>query len=74
MMKKKISYEKHAAQARFVMKQNAPHDLSIKNAPQAGFFDHVFMSTLSCKCSMYFFFHKPQLRIFFFELINGLIN
>jgi len=41
MIKKKISYEKHAPQARFFMKQkNAPQARLIKqNAPQAGFFD-----------------------------------
>jgi len=40
MIKKKISYEKHAPQVRFFMKQNAPQARLIKqNAPQAGFLD-----------------------------------
>jgi hypothetical protein len=40
MIKKKISNEKHAPQARFSMKQNVPQLRLIKqNAPQAGFFD-----------------------------------
>jgi len=40
MIKKRICYEKHAPQARFLMKQNAPQARLIKqNAPQAGFFD-----------------------------------
>jgi len=40
MIKKKISYEKHAPQARFFMKRNAPQARLIKkNAPQAGFFE-----------------------------------
>jgi len=40
MIKKKTFYEKHAQQARFLMKQNAPQARLIKqNAPQAGFFD-----------------------------------
>jgi len=53
MIKKKISYKKHAPQARFLMKQNGPQARHMKqNAPQAGFFDLVLMGTLSCKCSM----------------------
>jgi len=37
---KKKKYEKNAPQARFVMKQNAPHARLMKqNAPQARFFD-----------------------------------
>jgi len=53
MIKKKISYEKHAPQARFLMKQIAPQARLIKqNAPQAGFLNQLLMSTLSCKCSM----------------------
>jgi len=40
MIKKKISYEKHAPQGRFLLKQNAPQArLMIQNAPQAGSFD-----------------------------------
>jgi len=40
IIKKKISNEKHAPQARFLIKQNAPQARLIKqNAPQAGFFD-----------------------------------
>ena len=40
MIKKRISYEKNAPQARFFMKQNAPQARLIKqNAPQAGFFE-----------------------------------
>jgi len=40
MIKKEISYELHAPQVRFFMKQNAPQARLIKeNAPQAGFFD-----------------------------------
>ena len=40
MIRKKISYEKHAPQARFYMNQNAQQAILIKqNAPQAGFFD-----------------------------------
>jgi len=40
MIKKKISCEKHAPQARFFMKQNAPQARLIKqNVPQAGCFD-----------------------------------
>jgi len=40
MIKKKISYEKHAPQARFLMKPNAPQARLMKqNAPQARFFD-----------------------------------
>jgi len=40
MIKKKIFYEKNAAQARFIMNQNAPQARLIKqNAPQAGFFE-----------------------------------
>jgi len=42
MIKKKISYEKHAPQARLIK----------QIAPQAGFLDLVLMGTLSCKCSM----------------------
>jgi len=39
MIKEKIFYEKHAPQARFLMKTNAPQVRLIKqNAPQAGFF------------------------------------
>jgi len=68
MIKKKISYEKHAPQARFLMKPNAPQTRLMKqNAPQARFFDSVLMGTPSCKCSMQFFFHESQLRIFFFN-------
>jgi len=40
MIKKKIFYEKHAPQARFLIKQNALQARLIKqNAPQARFFD-----------------------------------
>jgi len=40
MIKKKIAYEKHAPQARFLMRQNVPQARLIKqNAPQAGFLD-----------------------------------
>jgi len=39
-IKKKISYGKHAPQARFLTKQNVLQARLIKqNAPQAGFFD-----------------------------------
>jgi len=38
MIRKKISDEKHAPQARFFMKQNSPQARLIEqNAPQAGF-------------------------------------
>jgi len=64
---KKQSYKKNAPQARFLMKQNAPQARHMKqNAPQARIFDQVLMGTLSCWHSMYFIFHKSQLRIFFF--------
>jgi len=67
MIKKKISYEKHALQARCFMKQNAPQTRLIKqNALQAGFLVSVLMGTLSCKRSIYFFFHDLQLRNFIF--------
>jgi len=40
MIRKKISYEERAPQARFFMKQNAPQARLIKqNARQAGFLD-----------------------------------
>jgi len=40
MIKKKISYQKYALQARFLMNQNAPQARLIKqNAPQARFFE-----------------------------------
>jgi len=40
MIEKRISNEKNAPQARFLMKQNALQAKLIKqNAPQAGFFD-----------------------------------
>jgi len=59
----KIFYGKHAPQARFLVKQNAP---------KARFFEQVLMVGLSYWYSMYleFIFHKSQLRIFFFWLIN----
>ena len=45
---KKILYEKNAAQARFLTKQNAPQARLIKqNAPQARIFDAVLMGILS---------------------------
>jgi len=53
IIKKKISSEKHASQAKFLMKQNAPQARLIKqNAPQAGFLDQVLMGTLSFECIM----------------------
>jgi len=39
MIKKKISYQKYALQARFLMNQNAPQGLIKQNAPQARFFE-----------------------------------
>ena len=64
---KQKNYEKNAPQATFFVKQNAPQARLIKqNAPQAGIFDAVLMGTLSYLYSMYFIFHKSQLRIFFF--------
>jgi len=40
MIKQNISYEKHAPQAKFSTKQNAPQARLMKqNAPQDGFFD-----------------------------------
>jgi len=53
MIKNKISYEKHAPQARFLINQIAPQARLIKqNAPKARFSDLALMGTLSCKCSM----------------------
>ena len=69
--KKKV-YDKNAPQARFFMEQNAPQARLMKpNAPQARFFDEVLMGTLSYWYDMYFIFHKSQIRIFFFQLINN---
>jgi len=49
----------------FVIKQNAPQARFIKqNTPQARIFDAVLMGTLSYLYSMYSFFHKSQLKIF----------
>jgi len=40
MIKKKIFHQKHALNARFLMKLNAPQARLVKqNAPQAGFLD-----------------------------------
>jgi len=51
----------------FFVKQNALQArFSKQNAPQANFFDEVLMGTLSYSYSMYFIFHKSQLKIFFF--------
>jgi len=64
-------YEKNAPQARFFMKQNAPQAKLMKqNAPQARLCDLVLMGTLSYWYSMSFIFHKSQLRIFFFHLMD----
>ena len=61
MIKKKIFYETNTPQGKLFIRQNAP---------QAGFFDQVLMVTLYFWFSMQFRFHKSQLRIFFFQLIN----
>jgi len=40
MIKKQIFYDKHALQARFLMKKNAPRArLNKQNAPQARFYE-----------------------------------
>jgi len=60
--KEKI-HVKNAPQARFLMKQNAPQTRLVKqNEP----LNQVLMGTLFYWYSMYFIFHKLQLRIFFF--------
>ena len=52
----------------FFVKQNAPQARFIKqNAPQARFFEAVLMGTLSYLDSMWFIFHKSQLKIFSFN-------
>jgi len=67
MIKKKISFEKHAPQTRLFIEYNVPQARLIKqNAPQDRFFDQVLIGTLSCKCSMYSFSHQSQFRFFFF--------
>jgi len=48
MIRKKIFDEKHAPQARFVIKKHVPQArFIIQNAPKAGFFDSVLMNSLS---------------------------